>query len=102
MKKDDILPDFNTSLESILREGARKLLQQAIENEVEEHLEEQKHWKDDTGHRMVKRNGYLPKRQIQTGIGHIEVRKPRIRGSHFTSAILPKYMRRIPSLETFL
>ncbi len=102
MKKDDILPDFNTSLESILREGARKLLQQAIENEVEEHLEEQKHWKDDTGHRMVKRNGYLPKRQIQTGIGHIEVRKPRIRGSHFTSAILPKYMRRIPSLETLI
>ena len=34
MKQDDIFPEFATSLEDILREGARKLLQQAIENEV--------------------------------------------------------------------
>jgi len=102
MRKNDILPYFNTSLESILKEGARKLLQQAVENEVEEHLESQKHWKNESGHRMVRRNGYLPTRKIQSGIGHIEINKPRVRGSQFTSAILPRYMRRIPSLEALI
>ena len=40
MKRDDIFPEFATSLEDILREGARKLLQQAIENEVAEHIDD--------------------------------------------------------------
>ncbi len=53
MKKDLIFPDFQAGLEDILREGARKLLHQAIENEVTEHLKSQE------GSRGVKRNGYL-------------------------------------------
>lgn len=102
MEKHDILSDFNTSLESILKEGARKLLQQAIENEVKEYLEVHKHLRDEAGHQVVKRNGYMPERKIQTGIGEIEIKKPRIRGLSFTSAILPRYMRRVPSLEALI
>jgi len=95
MGQNVIFPNFKTSLEEILKEGAQQLLQQAIENEVQEYL---------NSHRQkdVKRNGYLPERKIQTGIGEIEVKKPRVRGARFTSAILPRYMRRIPSLETLI
>jgi putative transposase len=102
MREDVIFPDFKTSLDDILREGAKRLLQQAIENEVEECLEACKGFKDAQNRQAVKRNGYLPERKIQTGIGEIEVKKPRIRGRSFTSAILPKYMRRVPSLEALI
>ena len=102
MEKHGIFSDFKTGLEEILREGARKLLQQAIENEVQEQLEFFKEKRDERGRRTVKRNGYLPQRQIQTGIGAIPVEQPRIRGSSFSSAILPKYMRRVPSLEALI
>lgn len=102
MKNDLILTGFNTSLESILKEGARKLLQEAIENEVKEYLEERQHLKDNRSRQVVKRNGYLPEREIQTGMGDIEVKKPRVRGGTFTSKILPRYMRRVPSIETLI
>lgn len=49
-------------LEEIIREGARKLLQQAIENEVSEYLERFRCQRDDTGRRLVVRNGSLPSR----------------------------------------
>jgi len=102
MEKHGIFSDFKTGLEEIIREGARKLLQQAIENEVQEQLEFFKEKRDETGRRAVKRNGYLPQRQIQTGLGAIPIEQPRIRGTSFTSAILPKYMRRVPSLEALI
>jgi len=96
MTKDPICPDFNTSLEEVLRDGARQMLQSAIENEVAEFLEKYSSRKD------VKRNGYLPQRLIQTGIGPLPIRKPRVRGERFTSALLPKYMRRVPSIEALI
>ncbi len=99
MKKDLIFSDFQTSLEDILREGARQLLQQAIENEVIEHLE---HIKGQGNQQGVKRNGYLPQRHIQSGIGPIQVKQPRVRSSRFSSAILPPYLRRVPSLESLI
>lgn len=102
MKKNDIFSDFKLGLEEILREGARKLLQQAIENEVHEYLDLYKNHKDETGHMIVKKNGYLPSRQIHTGLGAVTITQPRVRGGQFTSAILPKYMRRVPSVEALI
>ncbi len=61
MKKHDMFINFRTGLEEILREGARKLLQQAIENEVNECLELYQDRKDEHGRKIIKRNGYLPK-----------------------------------------
>ena len=57
--------------------------------------------------RRVVRNGYLPERFIQTGIGPVSVRQPRVRDRgdgaiRFTSAILPRYLRRAKSLEDLL
>ena len=62
---------------------------------------------DAAGRRRVVRNGYLPERFIQTGIGPVSVRQPRVRDRgdgaiRFTSAILPRYLRRAKSLEDLL
>ena len=96
MKDDLIYTDFNTSLDEILREGARQMLQLAIENEVAEFLSCYSSFKG------VKRNGYLPQRLIQTGVGPLPISKPRVRGAYFVSNILPKYMRRVPKIETLI
>jgi transposase-like protein len=96
-------------LEKVLREGARKMLQQALENEIEEYL--QKHARlDQNGRRLVVRNGYHPERKIITGIGPMEVRAPRVdnrkmdpdRENPFSSTILPKYLRKVPSIDNLL
>jgi len=77
---DLILSDFDTSLEDIIKQGAQKMLRYAIENEVDEFIESRKCLKDEHGRQVVKRNGYLPERQIQTGLGGISIKKPRVRG----------------------
>jgi len=101
MKQDDIFPGFATSLEVILKQGAQKLLQQAIETEVAEYLEQHQARGVDN-RRVVKRNGYLPERSLQTGVGPIPIKQPRIRGEEYSSAILPKYARRAPSIEALI
>jgi putative transposase len=95
-------------IERIAREGAKKLLQAALEAEVEEHLDRYEQLKDAEGHRLVVRNGHAPRRLILTGVGPVTVRCPRIneravkgQGAHqgFTSSILPRFLRRSPTLE---
>jgi putative transposase len=86
----------------LLQEGARKLLEAAIENEVIEYIQFHKDRRDDNGQRLVVRNGHLPERQVVSGVGPIPVRQPRVRHrdqGRFSSAILPKYMRRAPSVD---
>ena len=94
-------------LTEVLQAGAHKLLSQAIEAEVASFLEAYAAFVDDAGRRRVVRNGYLPERAIQTGIGPVSVRQPRVRDRgdgaiRFTSAILPRYLRRTKSLEDLL
>jgi putative transposase len=96
---------------AVLREGARRMLMQAIEAEVEAFLVAHAELTDDWGRRRVVRNGHAPERQIQTGIGPVEVRRPRVRDRggaaaeapiRFTSAILPAYLRRTKNVEELL
>ena len=105
-------------LTEVLRAGARELLAQAVEAEVAEFLEGHATLVDDRGRRRIVRNGHLPERLIQTGIGPVDVRQPRVRdlgtvdvggragegagAIRFTSAILPRYLRRTKSLEDLL
>jgi len=93
-------------LEEIIREGARKLLQAAIESEVAGYIALYAERKDEKGRRMVVRNGHLPERSFLTGIGPIPVKQPRVRDKRkeetFASAILPRYMRRIPSIDNLI
>jgi len=91
--------------EQLLQEGARKLLQAAIENEVMDYIQFHKERRDEDGQRLVVRNGHLPEREIVSGIGPIKVRQPRVRhrdGGRFTSAILPPFMRRTPSVDALI
>ena len=93
-------------LEELLRQGARRMLQQAIENEVAEYLEWYAHLRDDAGRRVVVRHGSLPERNLVTGIGRIGVRQPRVRDrqgrERFNSRILLPYMRRVPSIDALI
>jgi putative transposase len=92
-------------LEQLLQEGARKLLETAIENEVIEYIQFHKDRQSEDGQRLVVRNGHLPEREISSGVGPIKVRQPRVRhrdGGRFSSQILPKYMRRTPSVDALI
>lgn len=95
-----------SELEETLRTGARRLLMAALEAEVENYLQAHQNARDDVGHRMVVRNGYGSPRQVQTGLGTLEVRAPRVddrrEDERFTSRILPPYLRRVPSLENLI
>ena len=93
-------------LDQIVREGAQRMLQQAIEAEVAAYIETHKDLHDERGRRLVVRNGHQPVREIQTGAGALLVQKPRVNdrreGERFTSAILPPHMRRSPSIEALI
>jgi len=95
----------------VLREGARRMLLQAIEAEVETFLSAHGSLVDEQGRRRLVRNGHAPERQIQTGIGPLEVRRPKVRDRggavggepiRFTSAVLPAYLRRTRNIEDLL
>jgi transposase-like protein len=95
-------------IDDILRDGARRALQSAIEREVDEYIQRNsQHW-DDQGHRLVVRNGHHPPRKIQSGNGAIEVHQPRVNDKRvdeqgnrlrFTSRILPPYLRKTKAIE---
>ncbi len=95
------------ALTDVLRQGVWPMLAQTIEEEVEAFLAAHGHIRDGRGRRLVVRDGYLPQRKIQTGIGDIPIKAPRVRdrggsGIRFTSAILPPYLRRAKSIEELI
>ena len=95
---------------ALLREGARRMLMQVVEAEVEVFLAAHAELADAQGRRRLVRNGHAPERQLQTGIGPLEVRRPKVRDRgteggepiRFTSAVLPAYLRRTKNLEELL
>jgi transposase-like protein len=98
-------------LTGILREGAQQLLRQAIEAEVEAYIAQHAVLRDADGLRQVVRNGHKLEREIQTGIGPVKVRQPRVDDRRldehgerirFTSSILPPYLRKTRSLEELI
>lgn len=115
MKKDNVV-SFKTLdafkhdfLTEVLRQGAQQLLIAAVEAEVEAFLEEHNSQKVGGDKPRFVRNGYLPKRDIQTGIGQMHVVMPRVRdrafvkdGIRFGSSIVPKYLRRTGDLNELL
>ena len=98
-------------LTAVLRNGARRLLAQAIEAEADAFLAAMKGMRlPDDRDRLV-RHGHGPERHMQTGIGPVAVQRVRLRDRgaveageriRFTSAILPRWARRTPSLDALL
>jgi len=113
MSKDTIIA-FKTPeeertdpLTDLLRTGAQQLIASAVEAELQELLGHYADSKDELGRQMIVRNGYLPAREIQTGIGSVKVKVPKVRdrsgsGICFHSSLLPPYLRRTKSVEELL
>jgi transposase-like protein len=102
----DSVVDF--SLEQVAREGARRALQKAIEDEVAEYIQANKHQVDGSNHRLVVRNGHHQPRTILSGVGPIQVKQPRVDDRRvdengvrfrFTSKLLPRYLRKTKAIE---
>jgi len=101
----------NDVLAGILRDGARRMLGEAVEAEVADYIAAHADQRDDAGHRLVVRNGHAPQREVQTGLGAITVKQPRVNDKRtdpdghplrFTSKILPPYLRRTKSIEELI
>jgi len=96
-------------LSSILHEGARRMLIDAIEAEVAEYLADRADQTDAEGRRLVVRNGHLPRRELLTPNGPMPVNQPRVRDNRppgqrekFSSKILPPYLRRSKAIEELI
>jgi transposase-like protein len=102
--------DFTSDLDDIAREGARRMLAQALEAEVADYIARNQA-RDENGRAQVVRNGKARPRKLTLGSGTIEVRAPRVDDRRetedggrrrFTSQILPPYMRRSPKVAEVL
>lgn len=114
MEKNNIIDYKNPTqnivkdtLSEFLRESAQKMLQVAIEEEVQSFIFSYQDKKIENGNNQVVRNGYLPERNIQTGIGSVAVKVPRIRDRgqeniKFTPSLIPQYMRRTATIDVLL
>jgi transposase-like protein len=94
-------------LTDLLRLGAQQLIHQAVEAELEELLSQYSGRRTEDGHAVVVRNGHLPERELQTGLGPVTVKIPKVRAKTgeavtFRSALVPPYVRKTRSLEAAL
>lgn len=94
-------------LQEVLRQGAKELLQKAVERELGDLLLQYKDLLTEDNRQAVVRNGYLPERSIQTGLGDVDVKIPKVRdrsgqGIKFTSKLVPPYLKRTKNIEEFL
>jgi putative transposase len=102
--------DERSPLDEIVRDGAQRMLQAAIEAEVDDFLLAHEHRRDERGYRLVVRNGRQPARELLTGAGRLEVEQPRVRDNSpdrdervsFSSKILPPYLRRSKSIDELI
>lgn len=99
------------TLDELAREGARRMLQAALEAEVADYLERHRGERDESGRALVVRNGKARPRKVTLGAGTIEVTAPRVNDrrvdaegerERFASKILPPYMRRSPKVAEVL
>lgn len=112
MTKDNIVAlagrgAVRDELTELIREGARKLIAEGLEQEVGELLTTLSGRRDSSGRAAVVRNGYQPEREIQTGVGPVTVQVPKVRSRDgrpvsFRSALVPPYVRKTATLEAAL
>jgi transposase-like protein len=100
-------PQVADPLHELLRRGARDLIAKAVEAELATFLAQYADQRLDDGRQAVVRNGYLPERTVQTGIGDVSVQVPKVRdrsggGARFNSSLLPPYLKRARSIEELI
>ena len=98
-------------LTEVIQAGAKELLRTAVQAEVSAFIGEHAHLLDEDGRQRLVRHGFLPEREVMTGIGTVPVQVPRVRdrgqnedGSkiRFRSALVPPYLRKAKSVEELL
>ena len=111
MKKDTVVPlrqpEEQDLLSSMLREGAQRLIAQALQAEFDEFMSRFVAQRDELGRAAVVRNGFQPEREVLTGLGAVGVRVPKARSrteeaAVFRSTLVPPYVRRAKSLDAAL
>ena len=98
---------INDPLTDLLKAGAKALIQQAVEAELHAFLSDYDKVTDLRGRQSVVRNGYLPEREIVTGVGNVTVKIPKVRdrsggGIKFNSSLVPPYVRKAKRVEAAL
>ncbi|BBA34492.1 transposase [Methylocaldum marinum] len=98
---------ISDSLTELLRQGARGLIEKAVEAELQLLLDQYENVTDLAGRKTVVRNGYLPEREVLTALGPVAVRVPKVRdrsggGVKFNSALVPPYVRKAKRVEAAL
>jgi putative transposase len=106
-KHEEWVGTINDPLTDLLKSGARALIQQAIEAELQAFLGDYAKVTDLRGRQTVVRNGYLPEREIVTGVGPVAVKIPKVRdrsggGIKFNSSLVPPYVRKAKRVEAAL
>jgi len=105
--------DGSSSLiDEIVREGARRMLAEALQAEVDAYVAQLAGERDENGRRLVVRNGYHQSREVLTSAGAVEVTAPRVNDKRtdadtgerkrFASAILPPWARKTPKVTEVL
>lgn len=102
--------EVDDPLTALAREGARRILAEALTAEADAFVAAFAEARLEDRRRRVVRHGFGPERTIQTGVGPVEVRRPKVRDrdpgapapAQFTSAILPRWARRTKSLDALL
>ena len=112
MDKDNVISFenrelFEDPLTNLIRNGARQLIALGVEAELDELMAKYDGQHTESGHRTVVRSGYHRQRQIQTGIGAVTVKIPKVRSTTgepvtFRSCLIPPYVRKTRTLEAFV
>ena len=108
----DIPSEFSADpLTEVIQAGARELLRTAVQAEVSAFISEHAHLLDEEGRQRLVRHGFLPEREVMTGLGAVPVVVPRVRdrGANpdgtkikFRSSLVPPYLRKAKSVEELL
>lgn len=100
---DDVRTEIHATIDDLVKRGAQRMLEAALQAEVDSYLQRHSQVRDENGHALVVRNGRSQERTVQCGAGEIKVKAPRVHdkraGQKFSSNILPPYMRKTPRLE---
>lgn len=102
--------DSRSPLDELVREGARRMLQAAIDAEVDDFIAAHSNRVDEQGRRQVVRNGHLPSREILTGAGPLQIQQPRVRDKSadkenrvvFSPSVLPPYLKKSKAVEELI
>jgi transposase-like protein len=104
--------DSVSLIDNLVREGARRMLAQALQAEVDDYIARFVHERDENGRRLVVRNGSHQPRTVLTSAGAVDVVAPRVNDrrtdpdtgerTRFASAILPPWCRKTPKIAEVL